>query len=62
MSHSPEDQSAFLRCRNCGEILTGGVARDGSVYPVGVGSDGKCGDADFEVLTMSDPSPPEGTT
>lgn len=62
MSHSPEDQSAFLRCRNCGEILTGEVARDGSVYPVGVGRDGKCGDADFEVLTMSDPKPPEGTT
>lgn len=42
--------------------MTGEVARDGSVYPVGVGNDGKCGDAEFEVLTMPDATPHEGQT
>lgn len=32
--------------------MTGAVSKDGAIYPVGVGNDGKCGDGTFEVLTL----------
>lgn len=56
MSNSPEDQRAFIRCTTCGEIMTGTVTQDGVLVPVGVDNDGKCGDAEFEVVTMQDPA------
>lgn len=52
MSKSLEDQRAFIECINCGEIMTGSVTQDGALIPVGVGNDGKCGDAEFEIVTI----------
>lgn len=54
MNDEPEERRALVRCRNCGEIMTGTVTQAGELVPVGVDNDGKCGDADFEVLTMRD--------
>lgn len=58
-SISPGERS-FIRCRNCGEIMTGAVSRDGDIYPVGLGNDGKCGDAEFEVITVPSGGATEG--
>lgn len=42
--------------------MTGAVSQDGSIYPVGVGNDGKCGDGEFQVLTLPSASVDEGET
>lgn len=54
MSNSPEGRRSPIRCINCGAILTGRVFQDDTVYPVGVDDDGKCGNGEFEVLSMPD--------
>lgn len=36
--------------------MTGTVTKDGKLIPVGVGNDGKCGDADFEIISTQDPA------
>lgn len=42
---------SFIRCINCGEIMTGFVSADGSLQPVGLSDEGKCGEGEFELLT-----------
>lgn len=56
MSKSLENQRAIIQCANCGEIMTGSVTQNGELVPVGTGTDGICGDAEFEVITMQDPA------
>lgn len=34
--------------------MTGSLTKDGELIPIGVESGGKCGDAEFEVVTMPD--------
>lgn len=43
----------FIRCRNCGAIMTGTIV-DGTIVPVGVEKSGTCGDGDFERLGTPD--------
>lgn len=60
MSRGTPGQRSFIRCLNCGEIMTGAVSQAGEIYPVGLGNDGKCGDAEFEVLAMASDGATEG--
>lgn len=54
MSKTQGNQRAFIQCTNCGEIMTGTLTEDGDLIPIGVESGGKCGGAEFEVVTMPD--------
>lgn len=51
---STED-AVIVRCTNCERMFAGTVAQDGHVYPVGIGSDGVCGDAEFVKAKVGDP-------
>lgn len=62
MSNDPKGRRGFIRCTKCGEVMTGSVTQDGDLVPVGVENGGKCGDAEFEVITMPETTSAEGQT
>lgn len=57
MTHYATAECEFIRCTNCGEIMAASVTGDGRLVPLGVEKSGKCGDGEFEVLSMSDNVP-----
>lgn len=59
MTDSSDERRGFIRCTNCGEIMTGTVTQAGRLNPVGVGNGGKCGDGEFERLSIPDSSAAE---
>lgn len=49
------EDAIIVRCTNCERLFSGTVADDGHVYPVGVGSDGVCGDGEFVQAEEAEP-------
>lgn len=50
MSQAKGKDRGVAECENCGAIIVVSVEPDGTVVPIGTEKDGKCGDAEFELI------------
>lgn len=62
MSKPSEERRCPVKCVNCGDIMAASVLPDGSIVPIGIGDDGKCGNAEYVVLGSPDSGTTEGGT
>ncbi|MCU4742386.1 hypothetical protein OB955_03840 [Halobacteria archaeon AArc-m2/3/4] len=47
MSHTKAVSDTFAVCESCGSIYVARVESDGTLRPIGIGSDCPCGDGSF---------------
>jgi len=50
MSQVKRKNRGVAECENCGAIIVVNVWPDGSIVPIGTEKDGKCGDAEFDLI------------